>query len=145
MPPIIPPLTHYTLVSPHAMPYTASTLQLLSDSKGQTMTYDDFRQLMVFAIGLTIGIGAAALLLMLVYDWYTKPEPAPEPKELHPETQDDTRHRVVMQGRPVHPTLEAVFGAWGKPKSISASIDGIVVMFEGNYVLTFIPTKEQVA
>lgn len=49
---------------------------------------------------------------------------------------------VVMQGKPIDGALEQVFSPWGKPKGIVADSESIVVQYEGNYQLRFIPITE---
>lgn len=49
---------------------------------------------------------------------------------------------VVMQGKPIDGALEQVFSPWGKPKGIVADSESIVVQYEGNYQLRFIPISE---
>lgn len=52
------------------------------------------------------------------------------------------RSLVVMQGKPISESLEQVFSPWGKPKGIVADSESILVQYEGNYQLRFIPITE---
>lgn len=54
----------------------------------------------------------------------------------------DAEETVVMQHRPFNPSVEALFGAWGRPKDITSDAEGIHVQYEGNYVLHFVPMED---
>lgn len=98
-------------------------------------------------------------LLAALIDWYRHRNPAPEQDLLEHAYQcanpacgcNSAKHDlppvidrslVVMQGKPINEALEQVFSPWGKPKGIVADSDSIIVQYEGNYSLRFVPITE---